>query len=66
MALGAESPGGSGSSDAAARIVVITMPTENNPPLKPLKWYRKLAARKGRLEAGAFVVEGERTGQRTV
>ena len=21
-----------------------------NPPLKPLKWYRKLAARKGRLE----------------
>lgn len=36
------------------------MPTENNPPLKPLKWYRKLAARKGRLEAGAFVVEGER------
>ena len=36
------------------------MPTEHQPPLKSLKWYRKLAARKGRLEAGAFVVEGER------
>ncbi len=36
------------------------MPTADNPPLKPMKWYRKLAARKGRLEAGAFVVEGER------
>ena len=31
-----------------------------NPPLRPLKWYRKLAARKGRLEADAFIVEGER------
>ena len=39
---------------------VIIMTTENIPPLKSLKWYRKLAARKGRLEAGAFVVEGER------
>ncbi len=29
-------------------------------PLKPLKWYRKLAAARGRLEAGAFLVEGER------
>jgi len=28
--------------------------------LKPLKWYRKLASEKGRLEAGAFAVEGER------
>ena len=28
--------------------------------LKPLKWYRKLATRKGRLEAGAFIVEGDR------
>jgi TrmH family RNA methyltransferase len=35
--------------------------TQNtNPPLRPLKWYRKLAARKGRLEADAFIVEGER------
>ena len=28
--------------------------------LKPLKWYRKLATKKGRLEAGAFVIEGDR------
>ena len=42
------------------------MSTENNPPLKPLKWYRKLAARKGRLEAGAFVVEGERAVRQVV
>ncbi|HEY32852.1 MAG TPA: RNA methyltransferase [Dehalococcoidia bacterium] len=34
------------------------MPQESPP--KPLKWYRKLAARKGRLEADAFIVEGER------
>lgn len=29
-------------------------------PLKPLKWYRKLASEKGRLEAGAFLIEGDR------
>ena len=29
-------------------------------PLKPLKWYKKLATKKGRLEAGAFLVEGHR------
>ncbi|MFC1847410.1 TrmH family RNA methyltransferase [Chloroflexota bacterium] len=29
-------------------------------PLKPLKWYKKLATKKGRLEAGAFIVEGDR------
>ncbi|MBE0481763.1 MAG: RNA methyltransferase [Dehalococcoidia bacterium] len=29
-------------------------------PLKPLKWYRDLATRKGRLAAGAFAVEGDR------
>ena len=29
-------------------------------PLKPLKWYKKLATKKGRVEAGAFLVEGER------
>jgi RNA methyltransferase, TrmH family len=28
--------------------------------LKPLKWYKALASRKGRLAAGAFLVEGER------
>lgn len=29
-------------------------------PLKSLKWYRSLSTRKGRMEARAFVVEGER------
>jgi len=29
-------------------------------PLKPLKWYQKLATARGRLDAGAFLVEGER------
>ncbi|MEE8418940.1 MAG: RNA methyltransferase [Dehalococcoidales bacterium] len=28
--------------------------------LKPVKWYKSLALGKGRLEAGAFLVEGER------
>ena len=28
--------------------------------LKPLKWYKNLATKKGRLEAGAFLVEGDR------
>jgi TrmH family RNA methyltransferase len=28
--------------------------------LRPLKWYKKLATKKGRLEAGAFLVEGDR------
>lgn len=28
--------------------------------LKPLSWYKNLSTRKGRLEAGAFTVEGER------
>lgn len=29
-------------------------------PLKSLKWYRSLATRKGRLEAAAFAVEGDK------
>lgn len=29
-------------------------------PLKPLKWYKELAGKKGRLKAGAFSVEGDR------
>jgi TrmH family RNA methyltransferase len=29
-------------------------------PLKSLKWYRELAERKGRLAAGAFIVEGDK------
>lgn len=28
--------------------------------LKPLKWYKQLATRKGRFDTGAFLVEGER------
>ena len=32
----------------------------SNIPLKPLKWYRNLATKKGRLEAGAFLIEGDR------
>lgn len=28
--------------------------------MKPLKWYKRLAVKKGRLESGAFLVEGER------
>ncbi len=39
---------------------VPLMPTDATPTLKPLKWYRNLATRKGRLEAGAFLVEGDR------
>ncbi|UCC15935.1 MAG: RNA methyltransferase [Dehalococcoidales bacterium] len=31
-----------------------------SPSLKPLKWYKSLSTRKGRLSAGAFLVEGER------
>lgn len=37
-----------------------TMPNNGATPLKPLKWYKKLATMKGRLEAGAFLVEGDR------
>ncbi len=29
-------------------------------PLKPIKWYKNLAGKKERLEAGVFLVEGER------
>lgn len=29
-------------------------------PLKPLRWYKNLATHKGRLESGAFLIEGER------
>jgi TrmH family RNA methyltransferase len=29
-------------------------------PLKPLKWYRELGERKGRVKAGAFLVEGDK------
>ncbi len=29
-------------------------------PLKPIRWYKQLGEKKGRLEAGAFLVEGEK------
>ena len=35
-------------------------------PLKPLKWYRELATRKGRRDYGAFLVEGERAVRQVV
>ena len=35
-------------------------PDGRTTPLKPLKWYKKLATEKGRLEAGAFLVEGDK------
>jgi len=41
-------------------------PNPQKPSLRPLKWYRKLAARKGRLEADAFIVEGERAVRQVV
>jgi TrmH family RNA methyltransferase len=34
--------------------------TISTAPLKPLKWYKGLKIKKGRLEAGAFLMEGER------
>jgi len=45
---------------------MTTRPNPQNLPLRPLKWYRKLAARKGRLEADAFIVEGERAVRQVV
>jgi TrmH family RNA methyltransferase len=33
---------------------------DDTPALKPIKWYKNLATRKGRLEAKAFLVEGDR------
>jgi len=39
---------------------VLLVPGDGTITPKPIKWYRKLAERKGRLEAGAFLVEGDR------
>jgi len=36
------------------------MPEVNNKKLKPIKWYQNLATKKGRLEAKAFLVEGDK------
>jgi TrmH family RNA methyltransferase len=38
----------------------MSTPRKREQQLKPLTWYRKLATKKGRLEAGAFLLEGER------
>ncbi len=39
---------------------MLHLPDDGTGPLKPLKWYRDLATRKGRLDAKAFLVEGPR------
>ena len=39
---------------------MLLMPDGRTNPLKPIKWYKNLATRKGRLEAGAFLIEGDR------
>jgi TrmH family RNA methyltransferase len=36
------------------------MPSDRTYPLKPIQWYKDLAAREGRIEARAFLVEGTR------
>lgn len=36
------------------------IPNGGTTPLKPIKWYKKLTTKKGRLEAGVFLIEGER------
>jgi len=39
---------------------VSLMPDDETTALKPIKWYKNLATRKGRVEARAFLVEGDR------
>jgi len=39
---------------------VLLLPDDRTTAPNPIKWYRGLATRKGRLKAGAFLVEGER------
>ena len=39
---------------------MYSMPERNRSTLKPLKWYKDLATREGRIEAGSFLVEGAR------
>lgn len=38
---------------------MLLIPDDRTTALKPIKWYKSLATRKGRLEAGAFLIEGE-------
>jgi TrmH family RNA methyltransferase len=42
------------------------MPYDRTNPLKPIKWYKDLTTKKGRLEAGAFLVEGTRAIQQII
>ena len=39
---------------------MLRMPDDRLSPLRPIKWYKNLATRKGRLEARAFLIEGDR------
>jgi len=39
---------------------VLLMLDDRTNALKPIKWYKNLATRKGRLEAEAFLIEGDR------
>jgi TrmH family RNA methyltransferase len=39
---------------------MLLLPHDRNIVLKPIKWYKNLATRKGRLEAEAFLIEGDR------
>ena len=42
------------------------MPYDRTNPLKPIKWYKDLDTKKGRFEAGAFLVEGSRAIQQII
>ncbi len=39
---------------------MLLIPDDRTMALKPIKWYKNLATRKGRLEAEAFLIEGDR------
>jgi TrmH family RNA methyltransferase len=39
---------------------VMLPPDDKSAALKPIKWYKQLATREGRVSAGAFLVEGQR------
>ena len=39
---------------------MLLIPDDRAIELKPFKWYKNLATRKGRLETGAFLIEGNR------
>jgi TrmH family RNA methyltransferase len=40
--------------------IVSLIPNDRTIKLKPIKWYKNLTTRKGRLESEAFLVEGDR------